>query len=190
MRTAGVVLAGGQSSRYGRPKMFEMYKEKPFYEYSVDAFLANRLDPIIISTNEQLAAHFHASGVVFSLDKVMYNGPLYALSRVMEDYPEPEWFFVLSADVPFVTAAFAGELLACRHLDYSAIVPVHENKLQPLLALYHRRCLPVLNQVLQENKRSFMALLDNIKFKTIPFPKDELSFININKQEDFENYKQ
>lgn len=189
MKTAGVVLAGGRSSRYGTPKMFELHKGKPFYEHSVHALAANHLSPVIVSTNSQLADRFHAPDIVLSIEESIHNGPLYALYHVMKAYPNPDWFFVLSADIPFVTGAFVNELLQYRHLDYNAIVPVQANKLQPLLALYHRSCMPLIERLLKENKRSFMALLTNTNFKKVPFTSEEISFININTKEEFEEYK-
>lgn len=189
MKTAGIVLAGGQSSRYGRPKMFEIYNGKPFYIYSVHALAENKLEPVIISTNSLLADGFDKAEVDLIVEKDTHNGPLFAIHHVMKQYDEPEWFFVLSADIPFVTSAFVHQLLQHRHSDYNAIVPVHGEKLQPLLALYHRRCLPVMDTVLQENKRSLMALLKNTKFKTIPFDEEERFFININSENDFKEYK-
>ena len=38
MKIAGVVLAGGQSSRYGQPKMFELFAGLPLYKQSLIAF--------------------------------------------------------------------------------------------------------------------------------------------------------
>ena len=37
MKIAGIVLAGGQSSRYGQPKMFEMFAGQPLYKHSLIA---------------------------------------------------------------------------------------------------------------------------------------------------------
>lgn len=37
MKIAGVVLAGGQSSRYGQPKMFELFAGQPLYKHSLTA---------------------------------------------------------------------------------------------------------------------------------------------------------
>lgn len=188
MNTAGIVLAGGQSSRYGRPKMFEQYKEKPFYQHSVDALLANQLHPIILSTNYLLADQFHAASVELAVEYDPYQGPLFAIHHVMQQYKEPEWFFVLSADIPFIRDTFVRQLLEHRHLDYNAIIPADGEKLQPLLALYHRRCLPFIEEALGEGRRSLMALLHMIPFKTVSFSA-EPSFININTQLDFHESK-
>ncbi|WP_046176333.1 molybdenum cofactor guanylyltransferase [Domibacillus indicus] len=189
MNTAGIVLAGGQSSRYGRPKMFERHNGKPFYQYSVEALAANGLQPVIVSTNHLLAGQFTTEGIELVIENDLYNGPLFAIHHVMKQYEEPEWFFVLSADIPFVTGTFVDQLLLHRHSDYNAIVPVQGGKLQPLLALYHRRCLPVMDTVLNKNKRSLMSLLQNTNFKTIPFNNNEQYFININTEMDFVEHK-
>lgn len=188
MKTAGIVLAGGQSSRYGRPKMFEVYNDKFFYEYSVEALSANGLSPVIISTNSALAEGFTIPGIELVIEDNIHNGPLFAMNHVMKQYDETDWFFVLTADIPFVKASFIQEMLTYCHADYNAIVPVQEDKLQPLLALYHRHCLPIMDGVLKEEKRSIMALLENIHYKTIPFCKKEPSFININTEKDFKEY--
>ena len=58
MSIAGIVLAGGKSSRYGQPKMFETYNKKSFYEYSIDALKENHVTPILVSTNQDLLPYF------------------------------------------------------------------------------------------------------------------------------------
>lgn len=188
MKTAGMVLAGGRSSRYGRPKMFELYNGRPFYTYSVQALAENQLDPLLISTNSFLASRFDAPKAELVIEQEAHHGPLYAIHHVMNEYKEPEWFFVLSADIPFVTAPFVQQLLLHRHPDVKAIIPVQGDKLQPLLALYHRNCLPVMDTALKQNKRSLMALLDHIPFKKIPFDPHEPWFRNINTEGDFKQF--
>lgn len=190
MTIAGVVLAGGQSSRYGKPKMFERYNGKPFYQCSIDALKENNLTPIIISTNDMLAPHFNAVGVTLSIEKEYHQGPLFALYHVMINLPEPDWFFVLSSDVPFVTSDFVKQLIAyTKSNEYKAVVPVQNEKSHPLLALYHRACLEPAGYLLKQNKRSMAALLNSVQHKTITFSIEEPSFININSPSDFEDFK-
>jgi molybdopterin-guanine dinucleotide biosynthesis protein A len=190
MTVAGIVLAGGRSSRYGRPKMLELHKGKPFYQYSVDALKENNLAPVIISTNDILAPQFDAVGVTLSIEQEYHNGPLFALHHVMKSHPEPDWFIVLSSDVPFVTGDFVKQLITyTKSSDYKAVIPVQNEKFHPLLAVYHRDCLAPASHLLNQNKRSMMALLNFVKHKTIPFSKEDPSFININSRSDFEDLK-
>lgn len=190
MNIAGVVLAGGQSSRYGKPKMFELYNGKPFYQCSIDALKENNVAPIIISTNDMLARHFDAVGVTLSIEKEYHQGPLFALHHVMKSFPEPDWFFVLSSDIPFVTSDFIKQMITfTKNSDYKAVVPVQNEKSHPLLALYHRGCLEPADHLLNQNKRSMAALLNRVLYKTIVFNKEEPSFLNINSPSDFREPK-
>lgn len=188
MTIAGIVLAGGQSSRFGKPKMFELYKGKCFYEYSIDALQG--LSPIVISTNRQFSASFKTSKDILLLeDEHDYQGPLHALYNIFSKMPHIEWFFVLTCDVPFITSQFICELLSYIKGSVSdAIVPIESKTMQPLLALYHRRCLPQFKTILLQNKKSMKALLDTINVQIVPFTTQKM-FTNINSQEEWQNHK-
>lgn len=187
MRIAGVILAGGQSSRYGKPKMFEPYKGLPFYQHSVNALKQSGISFVYIVTNDQLAPHFNEDSAQILVEKHPHNGPLHALEFALES-TEADWYVVLAADIPFVTSELVHSLM-----DYTsessvdAIVPIAGEKEQPLLALYHRRCLPQIKKILSQNKRSMRPLLQQVNVKWIHFPDNQKDFTNINKQEDWEN---
>jgi len=46
--TAGIILAGGASVRFGRPKQLAGLKDKPLLEWVIDACLNSRLDRIVL----------------------------------------------------------------------------------------------------------------------------------------------
>jgi molybdenum cofactor cytidylyltransferase len=46
--TAGIILAAGMSTRFGRPKQMLLLQGKPLLEWVIDACLASRLDRIIL----------------------------------------------------------------------------------------------------------------------------------------------
>ncbi|MBD1381774.1 molybdenum cofactor guanylyltransferase [Metabacillus arenae] len=189
MSIAGIVLAGGKSSRYGTPKMFETYKGKHLYEYSVDALRENRLSPIIISTNSELRPCFKRTDVHYIIENELeaHQGPLFALYNVISNEQKAEWFFVLSCDIPFVTSCFVREIIAIAKGTHSfdVILPTQSGRDQPLLALYHRRSLSKMKQTLSSNKRSLRVLLNELNVRTVPFSRDENIFININYKEDW-----
>ena len=104
MSIAGIVLAGGKSSRYGQPKMFETYNKKSFYEYSIDALKENHVTPILVSTNQDLLPYFQRKDVTFAVEKCPYQGPLYAIHHALTAINcRAEWFFILSCDIPLLT---------------------------------------------------------------------------------------
>ncbi|WP_100402818.1 molybdenum cofactor guanylyltransferase [Bacillus sp. FJAT-42315] len=186
MTMAGVVLAGGKSSRYGKPKMFELYEGKCLYEYSLDALREHSLHPLIISTNPDLLPKFKQVDVRFVIEEEQnYQGPLFALHHIMSSVPDSEWFFVLASDLPFMTSAFVETMISLTEDQYDAIVPTQSNRIQPLTALYHRRSLDKAQLLLQNNKKSMRALLDQLTVRYVPFANDQQEFININSKEDW-----
>ncbi|SDH87042.1 molybdenum cofactor guanylyltransferase [Alteribacillus persepolensis] len=186
MKISGIVLAGGKSSRYGKPKMFERYKGKQLYEYSVDALLCNGIKPVYILTNENLVNHFHKKDIRLYVDPRKYEGPLAALYYGIKEI-RSTWFFVLAADMPFVTAEFVHEwkvMAEKMDTEYEAVIPV-ANRKQPLAALYHKSSVPKMKEVLQEGHRSMYHLLKKLKVEEKPFEKKV--FTNINRPSDWKS---
>lgn len=185
MKIAGVVLAGGQSSRYGQPKMFELFAGLPLYKQSLIALQKNQLHPLIIATNASLQSKFVEEDVQWSIEKQPHQGPLFALHHIMTNFPEVEWFFVIASDMPFINAKFVQTMLTFIDDRYEAIIPKQAARLQPLAALYRRSALPKALQLVQQNKRSMKALLEQLQVCYVPFEDDSSTFININSQQDW-----
>ncbi len=55
------------------------------------------------------------------------------------------WNFVISVDTPFVTPGFI-QFLFQQSGDFDAVIPAHSGNTEPLIALYNRRCLPVIEK--------------------------------------------
>jgi molybdenum cofactor guanylyltransferase len=188
MNIAGVVLAGGKSSRYGKPKMFVSYKDKLLYEYSVEALKENSISPIIISTNEKLVPYFSKNDVDFVIEGEAeeYQGPLYAMYNAFSKLPNNDWYFVLACDTPFITADFVNKMIAkAENTNVDAIVPIQSDKLQPLFALYHRNCIEKMKEILDKNNRKVHLLFSEVNVMTVEFLNDDLIFKNINSPNDW-----
>ncbi|MFE3573185.1 molybdenum cofactor guanylyltransferase [Lysinibacillus sp. NPDC059133] len=185
MKIAGVVLAGGQSSRYGQPKMFELFAGLPLYKQSLIALQKNQLHPLIIATNASLQSKFVEEDVHWIIEKQPHQGPLFALHNIMTNFSEVEWFFVIASDMPFINTEFVQTMLTFIDDRYEAIVPKQASRLQPLAALYRRSALPKALQLVQQNKRSMKVLLEQLQVCYVPFEEDSSTFININSQQDW-----
>ncbi len=177
MTITGVILAGGQSSRFGKPKMFETWQGEPLYMTAVQAFQRADL-PYVISTNAQLAARFHVPKHALFIEEHTFEGPLYALSEVMKQHAS-DWFFVVAADMPFLNATFVQKLTVHISENIDAIVPYADEQVQPLAALYHRRILPIIEKTLQEKRKSMRAIFPHIRVQQVPFS-NQKTFTNIN----------
>lgn len=193
MKTAGIVLAGGKSSRYGKPKMFEKYKDKYMYEYSVEALKQNSVCPIFISTNEKLIPFFNQSNVEFIIERETdeYQGPLYAMYHAFSKISDVDWFFVLACDIPFVTVDFVEKMIGkAEDGNFDAIIPVQSNRLQPLFGLYNRRIIGKMKESLEKNNRKLQLFLSEIEVLTVSYSKEDPIFMNINSPKDWPEEKQ
>lgn len=185
MKIAGVVLAGGQSSRYGQPKMFELFDGHPLYKHSLIALQKNQLEPLIIATNDNLQSRFSEDNVQWIIEKKPHQGPLFALQNILANFPDVEWFFVVASDMPFINADFVQTMLSLIDDRFDAIVPTQDTRIQPLAALYRRSALQNATQLVQQNKRSMQALLEQLQVCYVPFEIESSTFININTQQDW-----
>ena len=184
MKIAGVVLAGGQSSRYGQPKMFELIGDQPLYKHSLNALQQNELSPLIVATNASLHPRFSHENVHFIIERQPHEGPLFALQNIMVHFPDVEWFFVVASDMPFMNADFVQTMLSLIDNRFDVILPKQGTRLHPLAAIYRRSALPKVNGLVQQNKRSMKVLLEQLQVCTVPFESDNSTFININTQQD------
>ncbi|WP_332693914.1 molybdenum cofactor guanylyltransferase [Halalkalibacter lacteus] len=190
MTIAGVVLAGGKSSRFGKPKMFEEYNDIPFFQHSVNALIDAGIKSTYVITNNEFSTQFIQTSANILIETKPHNGPLYAITFAMHSIPDYEWFFILAADIPFVTSAFITSLLEHTNTQsIDAIIPVTEENEQPLLAIYHRRCLPYANELLVNNKRSVRPLLKAVNTKYVHYSNEYKDFTNINYETDWKPYK-
>ncbi|WP_158736264.1 molybdenum cofactor guanylyltransferase [Alteribacillus sp. YIM 98480] len=189
MNISGIVLAGGQSSRYGKPKMFEKYNGLSFYEHSIHAFKAGGIDDIAISTNDQLAPFFNNDKAEILVEDKKHQGPLYALFfALLHLAKKNEWVFLLPTDTPFVSSCFIKTMIS--HAEkadkpYDAFVPVTGSKQQPLHGMYNRQCLPIIEELINKNKKSMYPLIQSITVHSLFYPKDQKDFLNINRKEDW-----
>ena len=107
----------------------------------------------------------------------------------------------VACDMPFLQAKLMRYLLSVLG-EYDAVVPytrgVKESnpKFQTLCAVYSRRCVQVVRQMLDEGELRLHALCDRVTVRMVPpdewqdFDPKGLSFVNINTREDFERVKE
>lgn len=185
MKIAGVVLAGGQSSRYGQPKMFELFDGQPLYKNSLIALQKNQLEPLIIATNASLQSRFAEDNIQIIIEQQPHQGPLSALYNIMANFPEAEWFFVVASDMPYMNADFVQTMLTYIDDRYDAIVPKQTSRIQPLASLYRSSALSKANLLIQQNKRSMKVLLEQLQVCYVEFEEECSTFVNINTQLDW-----
>jgi molybdopterin-guanine dinucleotide biosynthesis protein A len=188
--TAGIVLAGGRSSRLGRNKATAMIGGRTLLEGTVDALLPI-VDEIIIAGPKMRGSRLSASVVTrWVEDQTDGDGPLVGACSALA-VSRSDLNVIVACDMPFLNAALLGHLLTLAETNAASIVaPVIDGVLQPTHSIYRRDCLSTMQAALKEGERSLVKLLNMIPTLRVspeecrPFDPTFLSFFNINTPDD------
>lgn len=111
-------------------------------------------------------------------------------------YSKTELQFLTACDMPFVSAEAINEIISYYEPGLDAIIPEINGRLQPLFAVYHKRCLPVLTDCLVKQELKMRIFLEKISVKIIKETDFELYhknpkrfqrlFFNMNTREDYQ----
>ena len=101
MKTAGIVLAGGLSRRFGSPKAFARFDSGIFMNEQSKR-LESFCEEVIVVTREELLERFPQSvNTITDLPEVAGLGPLAGIYSAMETV-DADAYVVLPCDMPYV----------------------------------------------------------------------------------------
>lgn len=184
---SAVVLAGGKSSRMGRPKALLPFDGEPLIAHTVRLLQKVFPDIVLVAAPGQ---ELPALPVTLVRDEVAYQGPvagiLYGLRAAREDL-----CFVTSCDAPFLNGELIAHLLSVA-TEYDVVVPYWEGRLQPLHAVYRRSVAPLLQEQLERGELRPIFLYQKVRTREVSeeeirrFDPEGLSFRNMNSPEDYQ----
>ena len=180
-----VILAGGRSSRMGSDKALLEYDGKIAVEYLSEQ-LKSLFTDIIISINQN--QNFVVAGCRMVVDERVDFGPLAGMSAGLRA-AKHETVFVVAVDSPKIDVSLFKQLLAANTCDCIAVMPENNGRLEPLYALYSKRSLVVINELMQNNIRRAKALADSGLVKRVVLQNGR-SIENINTPADYNNFCQ
>lgn len=167
MKTVGVVLAGGRSTRFGMDKALYTIDGKPMYQYVLDT-LKNTFscDELVINTNESLKNSFHPITVVVDNEDYSDLGPLGGLYAVALKYPNTR-LMVISCDTPFVSTEWMTHLnaVADNHPN-TTVITTDAKRMHPTIGVFqHDTLAEHLMRQLDSGLLSIRSLFDTIPVK-------------------------
>lgn len=187
MKSCGVILAGGKSTRMGQDKAFLPLYNKPVISHIVQE-IKTLFDTIIVVANEPAAYSFLQVPVVS--DRYQDMGPLAGMETAMF-HQEADIYAITACDMPFIDQEIYRYLLG-QATDYDAVVPIFENRLHPLAGVYKRSVLPVIQDQLDHGNRKVRSIFDPVRVQYVQ-TYDSISeetvkkhFFNMNHPEQYE----
>ncbi|HZH58450.1 MAG TPA: molybdenum cofactor guanylyltransferase [Metabacillus sp.] len=185
----GVLLAGGESRRFGQPKAFAEYSGKFFWQHSMQALKETTERQLIISHQNLLKRFKEETGQIVLTDdpKFKGDGPMAGIYTAMK-YEMSEWYMILSCDIPLISAELVHRLQTFITSDKKIIIPNIEGKLHPLVGVYHYSVYPLIERQLENKERKMMTLLNQVEVCYVTekeLQTDSKIFSNINSPNDY-----
>jgi molybdopterin-guanine dinucleotide biosynthesis protein A len=179
--TACIVLAGGRSSRMGHEKATLAFGGVPLVAYVIARVRPLVSEVIVVAAEAQALPELDARVV---RDRLFAEGPLPALALGLATVTTP-WAFAVGCDTPFVRRALL-RALAAEVGSARAAIPSAGDRLQPLLALYHRDLAAPLERLVAAGERRLQAIAALPDVLVVPAARlaacdpDGLSFRSLN----------
>ena len=181
-----VVLAGGKSSRMGRPKALLPFHGEPLIAHIVRRLQRLFPDIVVVAAPEQELPRLPATLV---RDDVPFQGPVGGIYYGLKA-ARGQFCFVTSCDVAFLNFPLISHLIS-EIAHHDVVVPYWENRYQPLHAVYRTSVLPLLEEQLERGELRPIFLYDRVRTCKIDaeairrFDPEGLSFLNMNTQEEY-----
>ena len=168
MTTAGIILAGGRSTRMGTSKALLEWHGSTLLGHTA-AIVARSVDgPVIVvrSPGQQLPALPDAIAVVD--DTHPGAGPLAALITGLEHLGNrADRALVCGVDTPFLTPAFVAVLVTALTEDLDMVLPAAQGRRHPLPAVVRGGVLPMAHILVGDGHRALFALVDRCRTRDV-----------------------
>ncbi len=156
------ILAGGKSTRMGQNKaLMEINNETMISRISRQF---KDCSEVLVSAAEK--GIYEDLGVHVVYDVADGIGPIEGIRSVLSAAKE-EYVFICAADMPFVNREIAEYIAEFISSDYDCYVVTDEDHVHPLLAIYSKRILPVIEELIKKGKYRLMEILNSVRTKYI-----------------------
>jgi molybdopterin-guanine dinucleotide biosynthesis protein A len=190
-----IVLAGGKSRRLGHNKLQEDIGGKSLIVRVIDTLVMLGGD-IIVVTGAIPDANWgldpkKVKMVVDILPDAGALGGIYTGLLASETFDN----LVIAGDMPFLNTALLRYLIDIVG-GFDAVVPRLEGYIEPLHAVYTRRCLPHIKEGIQNGQRDIRSFFPFIRVRYVEgdeidrYDPRHLSFFNINNEWDLEKARE
>jgi molybdenum cofactor guanylyltransferase len=187
-RMTGIILSGGKSSRMGINKAFLEINGERLIDRTVRQF-KELFSEVILVTNEPLL--YLDQDVHLITDIYKRKGPLGGLYAGLY-YASFDYAFLCACDMPYLNVEFIRYMMG-RVKGYDIVIPETSEGYFPLHAIYSRRSLPTIKNLLERGDRlKVIGVFKGMRVLTIPesviraYDPEGIMFLNINTEQDLQ----
>jgi molybdopterin-guanine dinucleotide biosynthesis protein A len=188
-RRAGIVLAGGKSTRLGRDKASEVLLGRNLLQRALDA-LESVVDEYVIVKAHGQALPEIVTATPWRQVEDLYpeTGPLGGIVTGLR-WMTADGAIVVACDMPLLQPALLSQL-SRRLPGHDVVAPLNEGLPEPLCAAYGKGCITVIQDRLETGEyrvSGFFAGVDALLLgpdEWRPYDPEGLSFLNVNREAD------
>ena len=150
----GVLLAGGKSRRMGEDKRYLVVGEHTLLERGLAVLRSIFQEVVVVIAQDSPALDVDARIV---RDLVPDCGSLGGLYTGLTEATTP-YIFVVACDMPFLDRAVISQF-ASRRTSADIVMAKLEGRVHPMHALYSKRCLPIIEQMVLARQLKIQKIL-------------------------------
>ena len=195
METSCIVLAGGKSLRLGSDKVLETIGNRSLLQLVLSCVLPLSREVIIVTASEpSIFESIDHSKLKVVTDIYPGKGPLGGIHTGLATSAS-FYNLVVASDMPFLNQALLRYMLQVS-ADFDLVVPRIGNFVEPLHAVYTKRCLAPMEEMLKQDKLMVNQLFSSVKTRYVEIEEIErfdprhLSFFNVNTKADLKRARE
>ncbi len=178
----GIILAGGKSRRFGRPKAWAALGKTSFVEH-LYLLLSGIFDETYVVQHRDTEEF---AGMSTLQDIYPEGGPLNGIYSALVITQAPA-VFVSACDLPNLNRRDIEFLLQRWSPELPALVYRRRGRWEPLCGIYHSDLVPALCRRLEEKKYRLQDFLKEVGARGLEYPRggENTGLMNINTPEDY-----
>ena len=189
-KTIIVILAGGQSRRFGGGyKTLYTFNKISILDRIIQNF--KKLEVEIVLNANSNEDQFLKTGLHLIKDELEnFQGPLAGICSsmkwVLENRKNIEWIFTSPSDTPFLNKNLVNKFLSTNYNNKTKIVIAKSsNKTHPVIGFWHISLIKSLEEFLAKENRKIMHWVEGQNYEILNFENKNF-FFNINTKADLE----
>ncbi len=187
-KTILVILAGGQSRRFGGGyKTLYKFNKISILDRIIQNFKNLEMEMILnVNSNKD---QFLKTGLHLIKDELEnFQGPLAgiysSMKWVLENRKNIEWIFTSPSDTPFLNKSLVNEFLNTEYnRKTNIVIAKSSNKTHPVIGFWHISLIKSLEEFLDKGNRKIMHWVEGQNYEILNF-ENKNYFFNINTQAD------
>ena len=169
----GVLLAGGKSRRMGQDKRLLSIGDETLYTRSLSVLRAIFERVVVVVAQD---SPLMASDAPVLRDVIPHCGSLGGLYTGLKE-ARTQWVFAVACDMPFLDPGTIRHFTSLKG-EGDVIMAKLRNGFQPMHALYHRNCLPIMEGLIHAQDFKIHRLADHPALRVRIVTPKELSRVD------------